>query len=215
VSSADVTPTHASHYWPWVLLRALPAAVVAVVITFSADHSTTLGFVTFGALALVTGAILLVGAIRSLDSGTVRTVFVLQAVVSVLVGAIALVFPGAGLGLLLLLVGGFGVVTGFLELYSGLRSRRSGSGTADSAKDWIFLGGLTVLLAVAALVIPPGYNQPFTGPDGVERALTASIIIVGIIGAYAAIAGVYLVIAGLSLKWADRAVAAPAAESGI
>jgi hypothetical protein len=48
----------------------------------------------------------------------------------------------------------------------------------------------------------------------VERQLTASIIFVGFIGAYGAILAVYLVIAGLSLKWADRPVAASAAESG-
>jgi uncharacterized membrane protein HdeD (DUF308 family) len=210
VSSADVTTTHASRYWPWVLLRALPAAVVAVVITFSADHSAALGFVTFGALALATGAVLLVGALRALDAGPVRSMFVVQGIIAAVVGLLALVFPGGGLGLLILLVGGYAVLTGFLELYSGLRSR----GRLDSAKDWIFLGGLTVLLAVAALVIPPGYNQPFVGPDGVDRSLTASIILVGIIGAYGAIAAVYLVIAGLSLKWADRTVAASAAESG-
>jgi len=64
------------------------------------------------------------------------------------------------------------------------------------------------------LVVPGDYNQPFTGPDGIERALTASVILVGVLGAYGAVLGVYLVIAGLSLKWANRAVAAPAAESG-
>ena len=61
---------------------------------------------------------------------------------------------------------------------------------------------LTVLLAVVVLVIPADYVQPFTGPDGVARELTASIIIVGVLGAYWAILGIYLVIAGLSLKWA-------------
>jgi uncharacterized membrane protein HdeD (DUF308 family) len=185
---------HAGRYWPWVLLRALPAIVVAVVITFSQDHSARLGFLMFGVLALVGGVTVLLGALRALRPGVARWCFVVQGSLGIVLGAIALFSGTAGLPFLVFLVGAFAVLTGFLELYSGLRAR----GRSDSARD----------------VVPSDYNQLFTGPDGVERALTASIILVGVLGAYAAILGVYLVIAGLSLKWAPRAVAATAAESG-
>jgi uncharacterized membrane protein HdeD (DUF308 family) len=201
---------HAGRYWPWVLLRALPVIVVAVVITFSQDHSARLGFVMFGVLALTGGVAVVAGALRALQPGVARWCFVVQGVVGVVLGAIALFSGSAGLPFLVFLVGAFAVLTGFLELYSGLRAR----GRSDSARDWLFAGALTVVLGIVALVVPPDYNQLFTGPDGVERALTASIILVGVLGAYAAILGVYLVIAGLSLKWAPRAVAATAAESG-
>jgi uncharacterized membrane protein HdeD (DUF308 family) len=210
VSSPDDNILHAGRYWPWVLVRALPAAVVAVVITFSADHSTILGYMMFGALAVSTGVVVALSSVLALDAGVVRGCLLAQGVIGVLLGIVALVFPGAGLGFLLLLVGAWAALTGFLELYSGLRSRRR----SDSAKDWLFAGGLTVALAVVVLLIPADYSQPFTGPDGVERALTASIVLVGLIGAYSAVLGVFLVIAGLSLKWAGRAVAATAAESG-
>jgi hypothetical protein len=106
----------------------------------------------------------------------------------------------------------FAIVTGFLELYLGLRGRR----VERSAKDRIFLGGLTIVLAIALLLVPPGFVQSFTGPDGVGRQLTAAIVVVGLLGAYWAIAGVYLVIAGLSLKWGTEHhhdVAAPAREA--
>ena len=210
MSSPDDNQMPASRYWPWVLLRALPAIVVAIVITFNADHSARLGLVTFGVLALGGGAVVLIGALRALPAGVVRWCFVLQGAVGIVVGAIALSSVGAGLPFLLLLLSAFCVLTGFLELYSGVRSR----GRDASARDWIFVGALTVLFAIVALVVPADYSQPFTGPDNVERALTASIVIVGLLGAYSAILGVYLVIAGLSLKWAPRAVAATAAESG-
>jgi hypothetical protein len=52
------------------------------------------------------------------------------------------------------------------------------------------------------LLVPADFTQVFTGPDDVERELTASVIVVGLIGAYWAIVGLFLVIAGLSLKWA-------------
>jgi hypothetical protein len=55
------------------------------------------------------------------------------------------------------------------------------------------------------LLVPPDFVQTFTGPDGIQRALTASVIVVGVLGAYWAILGIYLVIAALSLKWAPDA----------
>jgi uncharacterized membrane protein HdeD (DUF308 family) len=210
VSSPDDNIAHASRYWPWVLVRALVAAVIAVVITFSADHSTALGFVTFGALAVASGVVLAIASIHALDDGVVRWCVLAQGAIGIVLGVIALVFPSAGLGFLLLLIGAWAALTGFLELYSGLRGR----GRLDSSKDWLFVGGLTVVLAIVVLLVPANYSQPFAGPDGVDRALTASIIVVGLLGAYSAVLSVFLVIAGLSLKWARRAIAASAAESG-
>jgi uncharacterized membrane protein HdeD (DUF308 family) len=210
VSTLDDNVTHAARYWPWVLLRALVAVVIGVVITFSADHSAQLGFIAFGAFAAASGAVLVVGALVAFPAGVLRWFQLAQGAVSVVLGAIALFSPGAGLPFLILLLSAWAVITGFLELYAGLRSR----GRLDYARDWLFAGALTVLFAVVVLVVPSDYNQPFTGPDGIERALTASVILVGVLGAYGAVLGVYLVIAGLSLKWSNRAVAASAAESG-
>jgi uncharacterized membrane protein HdeD (DUF308 family) len=210
VSSPDDLKVHASRYWPWVLLRAIPAIALAIVITFSQDHSTRLGFVTFGIFAALSGIAVLAGAVRGLDAGVVRWTFAAQGAIGVLAGVTALLSSGGGTGFLIFVVSAWAALTGFLELYSGLRSRRR----LDSARDWLFAGGLTVLLAVAVLLVPADYAQLFTGPDRVERSLTASIVLVGLLGAYDALLGVYLVIAGLSLKWAGRTVAATAAESG-
>jgi len=210
VSSLDDNVTHAARYWPWVLLRALIALVLGVVITFTADHSTLLGYIAFGAFALVSGATLLVGGVLAVPAGVLRGVQLVQGAVSAALGVLALLTTGAGLPFLILVLSAWAVITGFLELYAGLRSR----GRLDYARDWLFAGGLTVFFAIVVLVVPGDYNQPFTGPDGIERALTASVILVGVLGAYGAVLGVYLVIAGLSLKWANRAAAATAAESG-
>jgi hypothetical protein len=98
----------------------------------------------------------------------------------------------------LVLVTAWAALTGFLELYIGFRTR----GRHGASRDWIFIGALTVVLAVVVLLVPPGFEEQFTGPDGVARVLSASVIVVGILGAYGAITAVYLIIGGLSLKWA-------------
>lgn len=187
---------------PWYvpLARAVPALALAVVITFSADHSAPLGLLTFGIFGIVAGAVLTGYALRLGSKGVVRSVTLAQGILTVLAGVVSLALPGAGLPFFVFLVTAFAAVTGFLELYLGLRSR----GRSASSRDWVFAGGLTALLAIAVLLVPPGFSQSFTGPDDVPRVLTASVIVVGALGAYWAILGVYLVIAGLSLRWASQ-----------
>lgn len=193
---------------PWYVpvARAVPAIALAVVVTFSADHSAPLGYVTFGIFAVVTGAILVASGLRLGAVGIVRSVTLAQGIVTVLAGIISLAVTTGGLPFFVFLVTAFAAITGFLELYLGLRGR----GRDRSARDWVFVGTLTALLAIVVLLVPPGFAQAFTGPDGVERQLTASVIVVGALGAYWAILGVYLVIAGLSLKWAVDPETAPA-----
>jgi len=67
------------------------------------------------------------------------------------------------------------------------------------------VGGLTVLAALAFVLIPPDYRQTYAGPDHVKRVLDASVVAVGALGAWAAITSVFLVIAGLSAKWGTQA----------
>ncbi len=190
--------------WYAPLVRAILAIVVAGVVTFSADHSPTLGLTLFGAFAATSGLSIAGFALRS-PASFPRTLLLAQGITAAVAGIIALAMTSAGLPFLILIVAAFAVTTGFLELTLGARSRR----TSPLARDWIFAGGLTVLLALVVLLVPPGFVQSFIGPDGVERALTASVIVVGTLGAYWAILGIYLVIAALSLKWAPDATATP------
>jgi uncharacterized membrane protein HdeD (DUF308 family) len=184
---------------PWYapICRAVPAIVLALVVTFSADHSATLGLATFGAFAVASGAVIGGFALR-LPAGTVRNVQLIQASIGLVAGIAALSRISGGLSLLILLLSAFAALTGFLELYLGWRGR----GRDRSARDWTFVGVLTIALAVAVLLVPADFRQVFTGPDDIERELTASVIVVGLAGAYWAIIGLFLVIAGLSLKWA-------------
>ena len=191
---------------PWYvpLARAVPALALAGVITFSSDHSAPLGLLTFGIYAVVTGAVLVASALRLASKGVVRSVTFAQGILSVIAGIVSLAIPAAGLPFFVFLLTAFAAITGFLELYLGLRSR----GRSASSRDWVFVGALTALLAIAVLLVPPGYSQPFTGPNDFEGVLTASVVVVGLLGAYWAIFGVYLVIASLSLRWSNAATLA-------
>ena len=188
--------------WYAPLARAIPALILAVIITFSADHSSSLGLITFGFFGIVAGAVITAAALRS-ARGIPRSLFFVQGVITVLVGIASLAMSAGGLPFFVLLLSAWAVVTGFIEFYLGLRGRKS----ERAARDWIFVGALTVVLAVVVLVVPPDFVQSYI-VEGIEGQLTASVIVVGTLGAYWAILGVYLVIAALTLKWAEDAPAA-------
>lgn len=203
-----------NRYWPVPIARGVVAIAVTIAITFSADHSPALGFAMFGIFAVVTGLVLLLLGGRRLERGTERSFFLVQSIILIAGGVVALVSMRSGLPFFLALVSTVAVLTGAIEAYSGFRSR---SRNLSIAKDWLFAGVLTLLFAVVVLLVPSNFSQSFTGPDEVKRVLTASVVVVGAFGAYSALLGVYLVIAGLSLKWGTQAAqadVAPATQGG-
>lgn len=192
---------------PWYvpIARAVPALVLAGVVTFSADHSAPVGYLTFGLFGVLTGAVILAAVFR----GPERGLGVAQGAATLIAGVVALALPAGGLPFLILLVTGWAAITGFLELYLGLRARRTGA----ASRDRVFAGALTAVLALGLLLVPPGLEQPLGGIEAVDGVLTASVVMVGSLGAYWAILGVYLVIAGLSLKWNPDATAPTSSRS--
>ena len=180
-----------SPYWGVPLARAIPYILTGLVITFTPDHSPGVGLVSYGLLALATGVIVGVLTLRTLTTPrdrSARLMFTIQSVVSVLLGALAIVFAlagtSAGLEAFVFVVGMNAAIGGFLELYTGLRSK------SESARDWVVVGAATIILAVVTLLLPPG--DP--------------VVAIGIVGAYAIVVGLFLVIAGFSLRWGGHQI---------
>lgn len=196
--------TGRARYWPIPVLRAVPAAIVALVITFSSNHAAGYGLVLFGAYAVVEAVVLAVGSRRLDDDRRSRRSSLAQAVVAGVAGLAALALSGGGLPAFITIVVAFAVLTGALELTQGLRAR----GRSPFARDWSTVGGLTLLLAIAFLVTPPDYSKQLGGIDDAQGTLDAPIILVGLLGAYLAVTAVFHVIAGLSHKWGTAAPAA-------
>lgn len=193
--------------WLVQLVRAVIALLAGLVITFSADHSAPFGLVVFGVFALATGTVLEWGLIGQ----GMRVVPLLQAVITSLAGIVALGTLAVGVAdawALFIIVISFAAITGFLELYQGLLARGEGD---PAARDRVTAGVLTGLLAIAVLLVPADYAAPWSVvTKGVETSgvLTSNIVVVGLIGAYAILIGVYLLIGALSARWAIRDEAA-------
>ena len=197
-------------YWPLPIARAVPALVTAAVITFSADHSARVGMLAFGGFALVTGVVTAALAVLRDPAPGLRAYLVAQGVVGVVLGVVSLSVNTAGIATLLLVVTVWAVITGALELYLGIRTRRR----HPASNDWLSVGVLTLLAAVVFLLLPPDIADEFVNADGTTGVLDSAVVAVGLLGAYAAIIGVFLVVAGLSAKWGTRAVPAVAGPDG-
>ncbi|UTT63474.1 hypothetical protein [Microcella humidisoli] len=178
---------------PWLapVLRAVPALAVGLIITFTADHSPTLGLTMLGAFGLATALVLLAASLRTPAIEPTRALHRGLAIIAGIAGALALVVlatVGGGLPLLLLLVGGYAVLAGALELVWGIRHRDR----SPIARDAVVIGVGTLALAIVLALV----GDPVSA--------------VGFFGAYAVVLGVFLLIAGLSLKWTPPVKESPA-----
>lgn len=177
--------------WFAPILRAVPAVAAGLAITFTADHSPAVGLGMLAVFGLGSAVALLATGVRSARTEPLRGLHVPLGVIAAIVGALAtvvLLSSTTGLPIFLLLVGGYAVLAGALELVWGLRHR----GRDGFARDALVIGTGTLALALVLAFV----GDPVSA--------------VGFFGAYAVIIGVYLIIAGFSLKWS-----APITESSV
>lgn len=177
------------------LARALFAALAAVMITFTPDHSASVGLSVFSGFAMATGLVLLLAA-WLVHPGGRRAPSVVLGVLTILAGMVGGLGGLRNVTLFFVLVIAWALLAGLVELVVGLRARRRGDA---AARDAIFVGALTILLAVGLLLVNPAYSlEYFIKEAGATFELTGISIGVGVFGVYAAIVAVFLGIAGFS-----------------
>lgn len=172
--------------------RAALAAVAALMITFSPDHSAPIGLSVFGGFAIVTAVVLALAAGLVYPAGR-RWPAVLMAAIALVTGMAGSVPPWRTEDLFFVLVITWALLSGLVELIAGIRTRGE-----DGARDAITIGALTMLMGVALLLIPSGFVQPYTIDKVGTFELTGIILGVGMFGGYAAIVAVFLGIAALT-----------------
>ncbi len=205
------------------LARAFFAAIAAVMITFSADHSAAVGLAVFSGFAIATSLVLLLAVWLVYPSGA-RAVPLLLGLTTGVAGMVTGLPPFRSTALFFVVVIAWAVVSGIIELAGGLRARRTGDSTA---RDGILIGAVTLALAIGLLLVNPAYSLEYFIADGDQThayTLTGIAIGVGIFGGYAAVVAVFLGIAGFSprhveiteapgVRPADSLSAPPAGET--
>lgn len=191
------------------LLRALFAAVAALMITFSSDHSAPVGLAVFSGFVLVTALVQVLAAWLVLPEGS-RWSSIQLAALGIIAGMASGIPAWRSDDLFFVIVSVWALLSGGIELLAGIRARRA----ADPlARDAITVGAFGILLGILLLLIPAGFVQEYTIDEAGTFVLSGIILGVGMFGGYAAIVAVFLGIAGLTPKKADAVVGTDSADA--
>lgn len=199
------------------LARAAFAALAALMITFSSDHSAAVGLSVFSGFAIAT-ALVLFAAAWLVYPATRRWPVVLLGAATIIAGMAGGLAPLRTVAGFFAIVVSWAIVAGLLEAVAGIRAlrgpRRARTGEVaawsdgsaplapaprSESRDALVVGVLTVILGIALLFVPTGYALEYTIAEANQTfTLTGITIGVGVFGGYAAIVAVYLGIAGFS-----------------
>lgn len=174
--------TALAHNWWTLVLRGLAAVIFGILAFVWPGITFTVLVLFFGAYVLWDGVFALIGAFRS-QAGR-RWPLILEGVVGIIAGVLTFLWPGAATLALLLIIGAWAVITGVFEIMAAIRLREEIEG------EWLLLigGVLSVLFGIALAIWPAA----------------GLLAVTWIIGAYAILFGILLMVLGFRLRTWDK-----------
>jgi uncharacterized membrane protein HdeD (DUF308 family) len=177
----DVSGTIGLARWWWTFIVRGVLAIAFGVLAFLAP---ALGIAVlvglFAAWALVDGVTGLVAGIRTRGIDRSWWLEVVEGLVSIAAGVVALFLPAAAAQALVLVIGAWAIVTGAVEIWTAIRLRRVIRGEV-----WLGLAGAASILLGLMLFLFPGVG---------------ALSLVWLIGSGAIVFGVFLVLLGWRLR---------------
>lgn len=167
----------ARNWWTF-LLRGVFAVLFGLAALIWPDITLVVLVILFGAYAIVDGIISVVSGLAGRD--TVRWWMVFWGLVGVAVGIAVFLAPGIGALALVYVIAAWAILTGAMEIAAAITWRR------EIRNEWVLIvAGIVSVLVGGALALFPG-----------EGALA----LVWLIGAYAVVFGVLLLVVGYRLR---------------
>lgn len=169
-----------ARWWWTFILRGLLAVAFGVLAFFAPGLGIAVLVGLFAAWALIDGATNLAAGFRSRGRDRSWWLQILEGIVGVVAGVIALVFPALAAEALVLIIGAWAIVTGIFEIVSAIRLREQITGEL-----WLGLAGLASILFGVVLFLFPGVG---------------ALGLVWLIGGFAIAFGAFLVALGWRLR---------------
>jgi uncharacterized membrane protein HdeD (DUF308 family) len=164
--------------WWALLLRGVAAVIFGILAFIWPDITFTALVLLFGAYALVDGVFGLVGAFRT--QGNRRWALLLEGILGIAAGLVAFLWPGAASFALIFIIAGWAVATGILEILAAIRLREEIEG------EWVlFLSGLLSVAFGILVALWPAAGL---------------VAVTWMIGAYAVLFGILLIVLGLRVR---------------
>ena len=155
-------------------VRGAVALVFGLTVLLWHDPVASVLAIAFGVFALVDGLVLGAVAVAGRDVLEQWWVVLAEGVAGVVVGVVAIAWPGIdGLGLLSLLAA-WAVITGVFEIEAALRLRR----LAGSDAFLLLAGGLSLVVGIALIAVPKDDPLEIVWAIGVFGVVYACILLV-------------------------------------
>ena len=173
-------PTLAKRVWIFAIIRGILAIIFGFIALFAPIATAIVLAIFIGAWAIVDGIFDIIEAIRHRGSSSMALRIVWGAV-SILFGILVLVWPGMSLGVLVIFVGIWAIIIGVLEIMASIRHRA----VPNSGWVWGIIGGALAILFGILVLIRPGAGL---------------VSIIWIIGIWAIVWGITLIVLGVHLR---------------
>ena len=187
-------PSLAKKIWIFAIIRGVLGIIFGLIALLSPIATAVALAIVIGAYAIVNGVFDIIEAIRHRGSSSMVFRIVLGAV-SILFGILVLVWPGISLAILVIMVGIWAIIIGIIQIVASVRHRA----VPHSGWVWGIIGGALSILFGILVLIWPG---------------TGLVSIIWIVGIWAIVWGITLVVLGVQLRRAastTEAGASPAA----
>jgi uncharacterized membrane protein HdeD (DUF308 family) len=183
--TADMAQSLAHNWWVFAL-RGVLAIIFGVLAFVWPAMTLTVLVLLFGAYVLVDGVFALITAFRARGHVQHLWTLIVEGVVCVGAGILTFIYPGVTTLVLLYIIAFWAILTGLFEMIAAVRLRR------EIEHEWLLiLAGMLSLLFGVLLAINPA---------------AGALAVVFIIGAYAIVFGMTLVVLALRLRrWSHRA----------
>ena len=184
-SRLDMASTVALARWWWTfILRGVLAIAFGVLAFFAPALGIAILVGLFAAWALIDGVTNLFTGFRTRETDRSWWLEIVEGIVSIIAGIIALLFPVLAAEILVLIIAAWAIVTGVFEIVAAIRLREKIRG-----EFWLGLAGLASILFGVVLFLFPG---------------AGALSLVWLIGSFAIVFGVFLVILGWRLRTIDE-----------
>jgi uncharacterized membrane protein HdeD (DUF308 family) len=189
----DVSGTVELARWWWTfVLRGVLAIAFGVLAFFAPGLGIAVLVGLFAAWALIDGVASIIAGVRGRGTDRSWWLEILEGIVGIVAGLIALLFPLLAAEVLVLIIGAWAIITGIFEIIAAIRLREQIRGEV-----WLGLAGLASILFGVVLFLFPG---------------AGALSLVWLIGGFALVFGVFLVILGWRLRGIDRMARVDAAH---
>jgi uncharacterized membrane protein HdeD (DUF308 family) len=187
-------PSLAKKIWIFAIIRGVLGIIFGLIALFAPIATAVVLAIVIGVWAIVDGVFDIVEAIRHRGSSSMA-LRIVWGVVSILFGILVLVWPGMSLGILVIFVGIWAIIIGVLQIMTSVRHRA----VPNSGWVWGIIGGaLAILFGILVLV------RPGAGLVG----------IIWIIGIWAIVWGITLIVLGVQLRRAANTTEASTRPTG-